>query len=227
MDVFSALIKTLKLFDEKRFWYIIKRIFLATTALFIGLALLVWLVLAQVTLFDIRWVEIVVDVLGGLSVLVLTWLLFPAVSSIVASFFLEQIVEVVETRDYPGLPTPLSLSLSQNLLVALQFTGITLFLNLLILPLYLVPGLNLFLFYGVNGYLLSREYFELVALRRLTPRAAKTLRKAHQARLFLAGVLITFLLTIPLVNLIAPLLATAFMVHIFEGLRRISARHTS
>jgi uncharacterized protein involved in cysteine biosynthesis len=33
-------------------------------------------------------------------------------------------------------------------------------------------------------------------------------------------VVITVMLTIPLVNLLAPVVATAFMVHVFERLRR-------
>jgi uncharacterized protein involved in cysteine biosynthesis len=38
----------------------------------------------------------------------------------------------------------------------------------------------------------------------------------------LAGAVITFLLTIPLVNLVTPIIATAFMLHVFEDLRRRS-----
>ena len=37
--------------------------------------------------------------------------------------------------------------------------------------------------------------------------------------MFWAGVLIAFLFTIPLVNLITPIVATAFMVHVFELIR--------
>ena len=35
-----------------------------------------------------------------------------------------------------------------------------------------LPPINLFIFYGLNGYLLSREYFELVALRHLDATSA-------------------------------------------------------
>jgi uncharacterized protein involved in cysteine biosynthesis len=37
---------------------------------------------------------------------------------------------------------------------------------------------------------------------------------------FLGGVVIAGLFIVPLVNLVAPVIATAFMVHLFEGLRR-------
>ncbi len=92
------------------------------------------------------------------------------------------------------------------------------------MPFYLLliflPPFNLILFYGVNGYLFGREYFEIVALRRQNPAAAKRLRRRYRGRLFLAGILIAVMMTIPIVNLFAPIVATGFMVHVFEDLKR-------
>ena len=94
-------------------------------------------------------------------------------------------------------------------------------------PLYLLllflPPFNLFVFYLLNGYLLGREYFEIVAVRRLDMATAKRLRRTYRGRVFMAGVVIALLLTVPLVNLITPIVATAFMLHVFEGLRRREA----
>ncbi|MGH8059579.1 MAG: EI24 domain-containing protein [Candidatus Entotheonellia bacterium] len=215
----SALLKTLSQLKERHFWSVVGRSLLLTFATFIALAGLVWWGLAHVSLFDLWWLNVMVEVLGGLSVLVLTWLLFPSVASLMVSFFLENMIVAVERRHYPHLPAPHPLPLAKNLGIALKFAGVTILLTLATLPLYLIPVLNLVVFYGVGGYLLGREYFELVALRRLAPASARAMRKAHQGRLFLAGVVVTFLLTLPIVNLLAPLLGTAFMVHVFEELR--------
>ncbi|HEX3500575.1 MAG TPA: EI24 domain-containing protein, partial [Stellaceae bacterium] len=93
-------------------------------------------------------------------------------------------------------------------------------LNLLALPAYLLlPGLNLVLFYALNGWLLGREYFELVALRRLDAGEVRLLWRAHRLRLVAGGAAIAFLLTLPLVNLAAPLIAALFMLHLVERLR--------
>ena len=106
----------------------------------------------------------------------------------------------------------------------LAFIAISLALNILALPLYLLllflPPFNLFVFYLLNGYLLGREYFEIVAVRRLDMATAKLLRRTYRGRVFMTGVVIALLLTVPLVNLITPIVATAFMLHVFEGLRR-------
>ena len=87
----------------------------------------------------------------------------------------------------------------------------------------LVPPVFPFVFYAVNGYLLSWEYFELVAHRRMQLAEAKALRKTHQGQLFFIGVVIAILLTIPLINLLTPVVATASMVHLFESWRGSAA----
>jgi uncharacterized protein involved in cysteine biosynthesis len=74
-------------------------------------------------------------------------------------------------------------------------------------------------FYAVNGYLLGREYFELVALRRVDATEAEAMRSRFRGRMFLAGLVTAFLLTVPFVNLVAPIIGTAAMVHLFEAWR--------
>jgi uncharacterized protein involved in cysteine biosynthesis len=44
------------------------------------------------------------------------------------------------------------------------------------------------------------------------------LRRNYRGRLQLAGILLTLLMTIPLVNLLTPVIGTAFMVHVFHSL---------
>ena len=65
----------------------------------------------------------------------------------------------------------------------------------------------------MNGYLLGREYFELVSLRHLDVEAARRLQKRFRFRIFMAGLVIAAFATVPILNLFAPLFATAFMVH--------------
>src|SRR3546814_20388640 len=101
---------------------------------------------------------------------------------------------------------------------------LTVGLNLLARPLYdlllFLPPLNIVLFYLLSGYLVSREYYELVALRRTTPGAARQLRRAHGGRRMAAGSLTVFVMSIPPVNLLTPVLPTAFTVHVFHALPR-------
>jgi CysZ protein len=177
--------------------------------------------LGQSTFFTWQPLDWLVHLLGALGVAVLSWLLFPAVVTIVMGFFLERVAAAVEARNYPGMGPPRRASVAETAKTTLRLMGLTILLNLLVLPVYLfVPGLNFFVFLGLNGYLFGREYFEVVALRRLEPVAARTLRRRFAGRVFLAGAAIAGLFAVPFVNLLAPVLATAFMLHFFEGLPR-------
>jgi CysZ protein len=111
--------------------------------------------------------------------------------------------------------------------ITVRLMAITLLLNLLALPVYiLMPGVNFFVFLGLNGYLFGREYFEVVALRRLDPIAARVARRRVAGRVFIAGVVIAGLFAIPLVNLVAAVIATAFMVHLLAQTRTADPRLT-
>ncbi len=102
----------------------------------------------------------------------------------------------------------------------MRLAGLTVLLNLLALPFYIFfPPITPFLYYGLNGHLFGREYFELVALRRMAPDEARAMRKRHGTVLFMAGIVIAVLFSIPIVGWFMPAVAAAFMVHIFEALR--------
>jgi CysZ protein len=202
-------------------------------ALSLGLALLtfavLWLAVAAIlyhtAFFEWRPLNWLVDLLGGLGVLVLSWLLFPAVVTLMMGFYLERVAAMVETLDYPGRGPPRHQPLAELLGVTLRLAILTLVLNLLALPVYLlVPGINLFLFLVLNGYLFGRGYFEVVALRRLDSGEARKVRNRFAGRVFLGGVVIAGLFALPLVNLVAPVIATAFMLHVFEALPRVESR---
>ena len=112
-----------------------------------------------------------------------------------------------------------SLGLGDSVLAALRLGGMALLLNLLALPFYLVPGVNLLIYLALNGYLLGREYFEVVAQRRLRPAQASAQRRAARGRVWSAGLVIAALSTVPLVNLIAPVIGVAFMTHLLADPR--------
>jgi CysZ protein len=80
-------------------------------------------------------------------------------------------------------------------------------------------GIPVALFYGANGWLTGREYYEQVALRRRDPADVKAWRKANGGVLWLTGIAIVFLGTIPILNLIVPVLGVAAMVHVAQTLK--------
>ncbi|HVM81184.1 MAG TPA: EI24 domain-containing protein [Stellaceae bacterium] len=161
------------------------------------------------------WFRWPLEILGNLAVLGLAWLIFPGVATTILSLFLEPVLRRLERQHYPALPPALGMPLGAALVSGLRLLGLTIALNLLALPIYLlIPAINLLLFYLLNGYLLGREYFDLVALRRLDGVAAGALWRERRGRWLLAGTAIAALLSLPVVNLAAPLVAAALMLHL-------------
>jgi len=217
--MFGGLYKAMRQLGDAACRRVVVRSVALSVAVFMGLWLSVGFLLANTALFAVGWLEAALDLLGGLATAVVTWLLFPAVVSAVIGLFLEDIAGAVETRHFPHLPKSQGAPVAEQIAAALKFLAVMIALNIVMLPFLLLGPLFPFVFYAVNGYLLAREYFELVALRRLPAADARALRKEGGLKLFAAGFVIAFGLTVPVVNLLAPIVATAWMVHMFEGLR--------
>jgi CysZ protein len=166
------------------------------------------------------WIETTIQWLGGLALVVGSIFLVPPVTSLVAGLYLDDTAAEVERVHYPVDPPGHELGTATAVGISLRFFVVLVAVNLLALFLLLVPGVNLIAFYVGNGYLLGREYFEMVAMRHMTPEAARALRKANRVTVLLSGFVIAGLASVPFLNLTTPLFATAFMVHMFKLVRR-------
>ena len=200
------------------------------------LSILVFVVLAVVAGFFLLgmgaltifgWTLLSATQIGSLGVLftffATGWLLFPAISSMFIGIFLDDIVEAVERRHYPDHPPGRSMGFGPSLAVTASFTIALIVLNFLALIVYGVffwlPIVVPIVYFTINGYLLGREYFELVATRHHGSGDARALRRTNRGRVFFAGVAISGLFWIPVVAFLAPLVAAAAMVHVYKGLR--------
>jgi len=97
--------------------------------------------------------------------------------------------------------------------------GLLIAVNAVALLLYAVSGPFIpLVFWGLNGLLLGREYFTLTATRRIGRTAAKALRRQHWGKIWIAGTLMAAPLSIPLINLIIPVLGVATFTHLFHRL---------
>jgi CysZ protein len=151
--------------------------------------------------------------------LVLSIVFMVPVAALVVGFFLDDIAAAVEARHYAHLPPVEPLPLYVQLADGARFLGVVIGANLLAFVAYLaMPPLAPFVFWSVNGYLLGREYFGLVALRRLGPEGARSLRKRHGFRIWITGTLMAVPLTVPVVNLLVPVLGVAVFTHQYHRL---------
>ncbi|ODA68055.1 CysZ-like protein [Methyloligella halotolerans] len=162
------------------------------------------------------WIEDSIQVLGGLALVVGSMFLIPAVSSLIVGLYLDDIAAEVEKQHYPEQPPGDELPVGISIWLAIKFFFVVIGVNILVLLLLIVPGVNLIAFFVGNGYLLGREFFEMVAMRYMPIAEARAFRKQNSFYVFLCGLLIAGIASVPLLNLLTPLFATAFMVHVFK-----------
>lgn len=170
---------------------------------------------------EITWVDNALTWASVPVMLLLSSVLMVPVASAFISMFLETIAAAVERKHYPHLPPGRPIGIVEGIVDALKFLGVLIVVNLLALVLYVIfTPLAPILFWVVNGILLGREYAQLVALRRSDAAGAAAFRKRHRPTIFAAGVLMAVPLTIPVVNLLVPILGAATFTHLYHRLNR-------
>jgi len=160
----------------------------------------------------------ILSIMAGLGIITGALFLMPAVTAFVGSFFVDEIADHVEREYYPADPPGRALPFVRALIEGISFAALAVLVYLCALPFVLFAGLGVIILYLANAYLLSREYFELAAMRFRPPQEAKIMRKANSVYIFLAGLIVAAFVSIPVVNLATPIFAMAFMVHIHKKL---------
>lgn len=168
---------------------------------------------------EITWVDNALTFAGIPLMLLFSIFLMVPVASAFMGIFLERVASAVEDKHYPGLPPSREMSITEALVDVAKFLGVLTVVNLFALILYLIfAPLAPILFWVVNGILLGREYGQMVALRRESAAGAAAFRKRNRSTLFAAGVLMAVPLTIPVVNLLVPILGAATFTHLYHML---------
>ncbi len=225
--IFRDFLRALGQLGDGRFLRVILLGVALALALLFGLYALFLLAIQALTpdAVDLPWlgtVEGVHQFLGWASLafmLGLSIFLMVPVAGAFSGLFIDDVAAAVEARHYPFLP-PATPDGRSALVETLNLLGLILVVNVigLVVLLPLTGPFYTFAFWGLNGLLLGREYFMTVALRRLPREEAKAMRKRNFGAIWAAGTLMSIPLTVPLVNLIVPVLGAATFTHLYHRL---------
>lgn len=181
-----------------------------------------WVLPETVTLPWVGTVTFVDDLVDWAAIalmLVLSVVLMVPVAAGVVGFFLEGVAEAVEAKHYPHLPPARGMGWAEQVSDGLRFFLIVCAANIVGLIIYLtVAPLAPVIFWLVNGFLLGREYFQLVAARRIGRPAAAELGRRHFWRIWATGTAMAIPLSVPVLNLVVPILGVAVFTHQYHRL---------
>lgn len=136
--------------------------------------------------------------------------LSPAASMFVGGLLFDFAAQRVEKAI--GAPAVRKVSLLEGIFTGIRIAIPSLFLNLLVAPLYIIPGVNALVFYSLNGYLMGRDYAMIAALRRMPFKEALHLRRRNRFSVFLVG------LACALIPFIGPLIGASGMTRLVHAL---------
>jgi CysZ protein len=201
-----------------------RKVLYKTLALTLALLALVFAGLDKFILHFIAlpyaWANTLLSILTIIGLIVALAFVVAPVSFVIAGLFFDDLAEVVEHKLLPPGPIGRAPPIMDTIWLAIKFALVAVCVNVIAVLLLLVPGLNAIAFFVANAYLFGRGYFELSAFRYLPLESVRRLRQRHAVKLFVAGLFISAFVLVPLLNLLTPLFATAFMVRVSKDILR-------
>ncbi len=166
------------------------------------------------------WLAALIAWAIGLGVVAGLVLLAAPTTSLVASFFFDEVAAIVEREVDPTGPAGRPAPLWDATMASLRFGALTLVVMLAALALLFLPGIGFAAWFAANAYLLGREYFELAAMRFRPVAEARAMRRYYALPVFLAGLIVAGFVSVPILNLATPLFAAALMARLHKRLER-------
>ena len=157
---------------------------------------------------------------GGATTAILSVWLFLPLATAIASLFVERLAAAVEARYYPGLPRGQPASLASQTWDAVMLGLRVLAVQVVALPISLfLPGIGLVLSWFIASWAVGRGLFEPVAMLRMNRPMAGALYRSLRPAVLFQGALMTAAGLVPVLNLLAPILGVAAMVHLVQARR--------
>ena len=215
--MFASMRKAFGVIFDPAFRGVLLKSLALTLLLFAGLFFAAQYGLSHLPQFHWHWINTAADLIASLLAIVALFFLGAPVAALFASLFLDEIAEAVEKDYYPADPPSPGVPFWRGLFAGLRLAFWVIAFTLVLLPFNIwLPGIATALTVAVNGWFLGREFFELAALRHMSPSAARTLRRRHLFGVWSAGLVLAVFAIVPIVNFFAPLFGAAFMVHLYK-----------
>jgi len=103
----------------------------------------------------------IVSIAAGLGVVVGAVFLMPAITSLVASVFVDDVADIVERQHYPAEKPGTALPVGRAVVEGSRTALLTILVYLIALPFVLIAGAGFIVFFIATAWLLGLEYFEL------------------------------------------------------------------
>ena len=148
--------------------------------------------------------------------------LYPPLSTIVSGFFLETISD--KTNDLLGNNYNNDTTHITGIIAGIRILGLStvIFLLIIFLKVFFISSFFIIILFQLlaSGYILGKEYYEIVALKIFSYEKVSLFRKKNFVVITIFGMLCSLLFMIPILNLIAPNLTIIIMTSLVDKLNK-------
>ena len=209
----------LDLFDSK-----MRAVFLKTVSISIivilGVTLLIWGLFDSVQIFEFNFLNKLISWAIGAILFIIASAVLGPMMIVIGGIYSEDIAHYVEKKHYPNRVGHRFVGVAESIKTGGRLLLNCFIVNILFTPIYIVGGffpiISVLIFFGVNGYLLSRELFEIVASRHFERNDRVLFWRANRGGSIFIGVIIICLSAVPLLNLISAMLGIIITTHFFQ-----------
>ena len=209
----------LDLFDSK-----MRAVFLKTVSISIivilGLMLLIWGLFDSVQIFEFNFLNKLISWAIGAILFIIASAVLGPMMIVIGGIYSEDIAHYVEKKHYPNRVGHRFVGVAESIKTGGRLLFNCFIVNILLTPIYIVGGffpiISVLIFFGVNGYLLSRELFEIVASRHFERNDRVLFWRANRGGSIFIGVIIICLSAVPFLNLISAMLGMIITTHFFQ-----------
>ncbi len=179
---------------------------------------------------SIQWVKLVFwgvfdNILNSIWIFIVSTLfilLYPPLSTIISGFYLDSIshkTNVLLGNDHEDNSSHMS-----GIITGIRILGLSIiiFFFILFIKWTLISNIYFVILIQLlaSGYIIGKEYYEIVALRVFSYEKIPLFRKKNFFTLNIIGVFCALLFMIPLINLIAPILSIILMTSCVDNLNK-------
>lgn len=161
------------------------------------------------------------------TLILLPWLsmfLMVPAAALFTVIYLDDVADAVEDEHYRDLPPPSPVPVREAITEGVNSFGLLIGLNFLAMAVFFFSNSwGVATLWLLNGFLLSREYFTMIARRRNDAAAARAAFDRHSYALWLPGVFFAMGLSVPFLNLAMPLVGAAVFTHLYHRLNPVTA----
>jgi CysZ protein len=170
--------------------------------------------------FASGWLAWLVSVAVGLGVAAAAVFLVAPVASLIASFFFDEVAELVEREIDPSAAPGRAPTLADSLAPSLKYGALAIGVSVAGLVLIFVPVFGFAIWFAANAFVLGAQYFELAAMRFRSAPEAHAMRRHFGGTVFINGLIVAGFVSVPVLNLATPLFAAALMARLHKRLSR-------